>query len=52
MQEKARNVVRAVVQAVHRIGISIGAGMLMVPGRATEAAAAEASVARSALVAQ
>ena len=48
MQKEARNVARAVVQAVHRIR----AGMLMPPGRATEAAAAEASVACSAAVAQ
>ena len=48
MQEKARNVVQMVVQAVRRIR----AGTLVPPGRATEAAAAEVNVARSAPVAQ
>ena len=50
MQKEARNVARAVVQAIHHIR----AGMLLPPGRATEAAAAaaEASVACSTAVAQ
>ena len=48
VQKEARNVARAVMQAVRRIG----AGTPVPPGRATEAAAAEVSVVRSAPVAQ
>ena len=48
VQEEACNVALTVVQAVRRIC----AGMLVPPGCATEAAAAEASVAWSAAVAQ